>query len=155
MIRAPDETNLRRDAGEVPDEIRDHETPLGIEPHEDPAAMNQQRHLVAFARKRILRRNLPFVAIQQVGATNADGRKDEILDAVEIPDIALRQHSTEYRRHGNPALRIDPVYRIGQEAVHDNRPRSPLAEDGQAATANSTPLAPSNRPVEPEATPGT
>ena len=46
MVRPTDEGHLVGDPGEVANEIRDHQPPFGIELHEDPAPMNQERHLV-------------------------------------------------------------------------------------------------------------
>src|SRR3546814_11955274 len=53
MIRAPDESNFRTDPREVPDKIRDHQPALRIEPREDAATVNQQRHPIRLRREQI------------------------------------------------------------------------------------------------------
>src|SRR5690606_36383357 len=107
MIRAPHEGDFRADSREVADELRDHQPALRIEPHEDAATMNQQRHPVRLRRKRIDRSDLPLVPIEKIRYTNADRRKDEILETVELLNSSLRQNRTEARRDGNSPLRID------------------------------------------------
>lgn len=118
MIRPTDEGHFVRDASEAPNEIRDHQPPLGVEPHEDPASMNEKRHLVRIRRKRILRSNLPFRSFEKIRTADADRRKHKVLKAIELLDVVLRQHGTESRRHGNPALGVDPVGRVRKEAAH-------------------------------------
>jgi len=112
MIRPTDEGYLVRDTGEVADEIRDHQPTFRIEPHEDTAPVDEKRHLVRVRRKRIFRRDLTLEPLQEIRTADTDRRKHKVLEAIELLNIALRQHGSERRRHGNPALGIDPVGRI-------------------------------------------
>ncbi len=80
--------------------------------------MTEERHIVRQAEKGIFRRNPRLVAVEQIEAADIQRRRVQGSQRIEVLIAALLQDDAEMRRHGDPALGVDPIDRMREKPVH-------------------------------------